>query len=148
MSLPFKPHIIALLCSAGLLAAAGTLYVQSRTPETVTQPTAQPAPAPTPAAPAAAQPVAATYTRAQIDQWVAPIALYLDSSLSQVLMASTYPDNVMQAVQWSRDNPTMKGIRRSGCCQPAMGSQRQIACRFPCPAGDDGRESATGGKSG
>ena len=35
MSLPFKPHIIALLCSAGLLAAAGTLYVQSRTPETV-----------------------------------------------------------------------------------------------------------------
>ncbi|MGP4880811.1 hypothetical protein ACTXQV_54890, partial [Klebsiella pneumoniae] len=24
MSLPFKPHIIALLCSAGLLAAAGT----------------------------------------------------------------------------------------------------------------------------
>ena len=45
MSLPFKPHIITLLCSAGLLAAAGTLYVQSRTPETVTQPTAQPAPA-------------------------------------------------------------------------------------------------------
>jgi hypothetical protein len=33
MSLPFKPHIIALLCSAGLLAAAGTLYVQSRTQE-------------------------------------------------------------------------------------------------------------------
>lgn len=109
MSLPFKPHIIALLCSAGLLAAAGTLYVQSRTPETVTQPTAQPAPAPTPAAPAAAQPVAATYTQAQIDQWVAPIALYPDSLLSQVLMASTYPDNVMQAVQWSQDNPTMKG---------------------------------------
>lgn len=24
-------------------------------------------------------------------------------------MASTYPDNVMQAVQWSQDNPTMKG---------------------------------------
>lgn len=110
MSLPFKPHIIALLCSAGLLAAAGTLYVQSRTPETVTEPTAQPAPAPTPATqPVAAQPVATTYTQAQIDQWVAPIALYPDSLLSQVLMASTYPDNVMQAVQWSQDNPTMKG---------------------------------------
>ena len=110
MSLPFKPHIIALLCSAGLLAAAGTLYVQSRTPETVTEPTAQAAPAPTPATqPVAAQPVATTYTQAQIDQWVAPIALYPDSLLSQVLMASTYPDNVMQAVQWSQDNPTMKG---------------------------------------
>ena len=110
MSLPFKPHIITLLCSAGLLAAAGTLYVQSRTPETVTEPTAQAASAPTPATqPVAAQPVATTYTQAQIDQWVAPIALYPDSLLSQVLMASTYPDNVMQAVQWSQDNPSMKG---------------------------------------
>ncbi|MEQ0604466.1 DUF3300 domain-containing protein [Klebsiella sp. JB_Kp016] len=110
MSLPFKPHIIALLCSAGLLAAAGTLYVQSRTPETVTEAAAQPAPAPTPTSPpAAAQPVTTTYTQAQIDQWVAPIALYPDSLLSQVLMASTYPDNVMQAVQWSQDNPAMKG---------------------------------------
>lgn len=108
MSLPFKPHIIALLCSAGLLAAAGTLYVQSRTPETVTEAAAQPAPAPT-SPPAAAQPVTTTYTQAQIDQWVAPIALYPDSLLSQVLMASTYPDNVMQAVQWSQDNPAMKG---------------------------------------
>ena len=46
MSLPFKPHIIALLCSAGLLAAAGTLYVQSRTPATIAEPPAQQAPAP------------------------------------------------------------------------------------------------------
>ena len=110
MSLPFKPHIIALLCSAGLLAAAGPLYVQSRTPETVTEPTAQAAPAPTPATqPVAAQPVATTYTQAQIDQWVAPIALYPDALLSQILMASTYPANVIQAAQWSKDNPKMEG---------------------------------------
>jgi hypothetical protein len=67
MSLPFKPHIIALLCSAGLLAAAGTLYVQSRTPATIAEPPAQPS-----ARSVDAQPVAATYTQAQIDQWVAP----------------------------------------------------------------------------
>lgn len=73
MSLPLKPHIIALLCSAGLLAAAGTLYVQSRTPATIAEPPAQQAPAP---AASTTQPVAATYTQAQIDQWVAPIALY------------------------------------------------------------------------
>ncbi|WP_237578184.1 DUF3300 domain-containing protein, partial [Klebsiella pneumoniae] len=36
----------ALLCSAGLLAAAGTLYVQSRTPATIAEPPAQQAPAP------------------------------------------------------------------------------------------------------
>ena len=63
MSLPFKPHIIALLCSAGLLAAAGTLYVQSRTPATIAEPPAQQAPAP---AASTTQPVAATYTQAQM----------------------------------------------------------------------------------
>ena len=142
MSLPFKPHIIALLCSAGLLAAAGTLYVQSRTPTTIAEPPAQPAPAAS-----TTQPVTTTYTQAQIDQWVAPIALYPDSLLSQVLMASTYPDNVMQAVQWSQDNPAMKrGCGGSGGCQSAVGSQRQIPCRFPCPAGDDGRKSAVRGE--
>ncbi|MBV8045034.1 DUF3300 domain-containing protein [Pluralibacter sp.] len=124
MTLPFKPHVLAIICSAGLLAAAGTLYVKSRAPETITPAPAvtQPAPAPATApvaapaattatapAPAGTQPVTTTYTTAQIDQWVAPIALYPDNLLSQVLMASTYPTNVMQAVQWSQDNPTMQG---------------------------------------
>lgn len=106
MTLPFKPHLLALLCSAGLLAAAGTLYVKSREPQTVPEP---PAVAQTAQATAAVQPVTTTYTPAQIDQWVAPIALYPDNLLSQVLMASTYPSNVVQAVEWSQDNPTMKG---------------------------------------
>ena len=108
MNLPFKPHVLALICSAGLLAAAGTLYVKSRTPEV-------PAPAPvaavaTPApAPAVTPEVKTNYTPAQINQWVAPIALYPDALLSQVLMASTYPANVVQAVQWSKDHPSLQG---------------------------------------
>lgn len=110
MTLPFKPHVLALVCSAGLLAASGVLYVKSRTPEAPTQPTAPVAaqpPAPTDAPPAPV--VQASFTTAQIDQWVASIALYPDPLLSQVLMASTYPANVVQAVQWSRDNPTQQG---------------------------------------
>lgn len=103
MTLPFKPHYIALICSAGLLAAAGTLYVKSREPVTPDAP-----PAVTVTAPEAA-PAPVTYTTAQITQWVAPIALYPDPLLSQVLMASTYPDNVSQAVQWSKDHPGQQG---------------------------------------
>lgn len=103
MTLPFKPHYIALICSAGLLAAAGTLYVKSREP---VAPDAPPAMAVT--APEAA-PAPVTYTTAQITQWVAPIALYPDPLLSQVLMASTYPDSVTQAVQWSKDHPGQQG---------------------------------------
>jgi hypothetical protein len=40
---------------------------------------------------------------------VAPIALYPDPLLTQVLMASTYPLEVVEAARWSRDNSTIKG---------------------------------------
>lgn len=46
MTLPFKPHLIALVCSAGLFAASGVLYVKSRAPEAPAQ-AAAPAPEPT-----------------------------------------------------------------------------------------------------
>lgn len=110
MKLPLKPHLLALLCSAGLLAASGVVYVNSRAPETITQPPPPVQPAPvTQIAPVAVPEVPVAYTAAQIDQGVAPIALYPDALLSQVLMAATYPANVIQAAQWSRDNPKMQG---------------------------------------
>src|ERR1700744_13849 len=51
----------------------------------------------------------ASFSQAQIEQLVAPIALYPDSLLSQILMASTYPLEVVEAARWSRDNPAVKG---------------------------------------
>jgi hypothetical protein len=45
----------------------------------------------------------------ELDQMLAPIALYPDPLLSQVLMASTYPLEVVQASRWSRANPRLKG---------------------------------------
>src|SRR5206468_5013457 len=52
---------------------------------------------------------ATTRSSAQLEQLVAPIALYPDPLLSQVLMASTYPLEVVQAARWSRDNPSVSG---------------------------------------
>jgi hypothetical protein len=51
----------------------------------------------------------ASFSQAQIEQLVAPIALYPDSLLTQILMASTYPLEVVEAARWSRDNSTIKG---------------------------------------
>jgi hypothetical protein len=45
----------------------------------------------------------------EIEALVAPIALYPDSVLSQVLMASTYPLEVVQAARWVKANPKVKG---------------------------------------
>ena len=49
------------------------------------------------------------FRQAELDQMLAPIALYPDALLSQVLMASTYPLEVAQAARWSRANPGLKG---------------------------------------
>lgn len=68
MKLPLKPHLLVLLCSAGLFAASGVMFVKSRTTEPVAPaPVAQQPSAPAPA-PVAAPAVAPTYTAAQIDQ--------------------------------------------------------------------------------
>src|SRR5712692_2709743 len=48
-------------------------------------------------------------TQQELDQMLAPIALYPDSLLSQILMASTYPLEVVEAARWSKANPNLKG---------------------------------------
>jgi len=48
-------------------------------------------------------------SQAELDQMMAPVALYPDSLLSQMLMASTYPAQVEEAAKWSKDHPDMKG---------------------------------------
>jgi len=50
-----------------------------------------------------------SHTQAELDQMLAPIALYPDALLSQVLMAATYPLEVVQAARWSRANPGLQG---------------------------------------
>jgi hypothetical protein len=46
---------------------------------------------------------------AELDQLVAPIALYPDALLSEVLIASTYPLEVVQAERWAKSNNSLKG---------------------------------------
>lgn len=45
----------------------------------------------------------------RMEQLVAPIALYPDSLLAQVFMASTYPLEIVQADRWAKANPKLKG---------------------------------------
>ncbi|HET6515559.1 MAG TPA: DUF3300 domain-containing protein [Thermodesulfovibrionales bacterium] len=58
------------------------------------------------AAQEAAKPV---FSPEELEQVLAPIALYPDSLLTQVLMASTYPLEVVQADRWAKQNKDMKG---------------------------------------
>jgi hypothetical protein len=46
---------------------------------------------------------------AELDQLLAPIALHPDPLLSEVLIASTYPLEVVQADRWAKSNKALKG---------------------------------------
>ncbi len=63
-----------------------------------------------PAAGAPAQPPPyVQQTPEQVQRLVAPIALYPDSLVAQILAASTFPEQVVEADRWVQANPDLKG---------------------------------------
>jgi hypothetical protein len=60
-------------------------------------------------APAGANAQQQVLSEGELDALVAPIALYPDALLAQVLMASTYPLEVVQAERWKKANKSLKG---------------------------------------
>jgi len=51
----------------------------------------------------------AAFSKEQLEQILAPIALYPDDLVVQVLMASTYPIEIVQADRWVKQNKDLKG---------------------------------------
>ncbi|WP_447747660.1 DUF3300 domain-containing protein [Pseudomonas nicosulfuronedens] len=112
--------LVALLALAGCdsgdkpdaKAATPTTSPASQ-PAAPTPPPAPPAPSPPPATPAPAAapsaPAQTVFTVEELDQMLAPLALYPDSLLAQVLMATTYPGNVADAATWSKAHPKAVG---------------------------------------
>ena len=55
------------------------------------------------------QPAAKPFKPEELEQIVAPIALYPDALVAQVMMAATYPLEVIQAARFAKDNPKLTG---------------------------------------
>lgn len=81
------------LCHLALVA-----FVLAVTPSAAQSPT-----------PPGAQARQITHKTEELDQLLAPVALYPDNLLSQVLMASTYPLEVVAADRWVKQNKALKG---------------------------------------
>ena len=62
-----------------------------------------------PAPPAQPSPPAQALSPDQLDTLVAPVALYPDALLSEVLVAATYPLEVAEAPQWLQQNRNLQG---------------------------------------
>ena len=94
--LPFFP-MGAVLCAALLLAPEGQLLRAQ----------------PPPQLPPPSQPLAPN----QLDDLVAPVALYPDPLISQILVAATYPLELVQASQWLQRNPGLTGAALTQAAQ-------------------------------
>jgi hypothetical protein len=73
----------------------------------------------------------------QLQRLVAPIALYPDSLVAQVLAASTFPDEVVEADRWVQAHPDLKGeaLGREVDQQPWDPSVKALAA-FPSVLGN------------
>jgi len=85
-------QVLSAVCAVLLLASLPLLSAQSA-----------------PSGPAA--PPAQLFPPDQLDTLVAPIALYPDPLLSQVLVAATYPLELVEAAQWLQQNPSLRGLQ-------------------------------------
>jgi hypothetical protein len=101
LGVPFRSGVFRYGVAA--FAALFVLYTAEAQPQPPTPPTAQQPPVPPD--PDAAQ---GTFTPRQLDDLVAPIALYPDPLVSEILAASTYPIEIAEAEQWLRDHPKWK----------------------------------------
>src|SRR5579862_8277831 len=87
--------ILVSFLSLGMFLATGPQNVSA---DQDAQPPAQDAPAP-------------TYTQQtpeQMQQLVAPIALYPDSLVAQILAAATFPEQVVEADRWVQSHPDLR----------------------------------------
>lgn len=115
----FPAHVVAGCCVLVVLGAQTPPAVPPAQPKPAAQaPQGQPGlQAQQPGAPAQGQQPAGQqpagggteFTAERLEQLVAPIALYPDGVLAQVLMASTYPIEIVEAARWVQKNPKLTG---------------------------------------
>src|SRR5579863_8440549 len=83
------------------------------------------------------QPAYTQQTPEQLQQLVAPIALYPDSLVAQVLAASTFPAEIVEADRWVQANPDLKGDDLAKAVdQQSWDPSVKALCAFPTVLGN------------
>ncbi len=116
--MPLRRHGATAALLAAACALAGCQPSGSPTPKAdAAAPAVEPAAAPAPAA--AAVPVAYTPPSADaLYQMVAPIALYPDRLVAQILAGATYPNQISAAETWLAQHPSAKGGALAAAVDP------------------------------
>src|SRR3954463_14150226 len=108
LSNPFSPALhnqqlrLVIVIATAVSISTGPTWLFAKEPTPAAQSHVMPATATTAEEPAPKIP------NDQLDSLVAPIALYPDPLLAQILAASTYPLEIIQLEQWIKRNPNLK----------------------------------------
>src|SRR5713101_5908463 len=95
----FIKQSLSLFLSCCLVLASAPVGFAAQTEQPTAPPAVQTAPPPV---------QAAQQTPEQLQQLVAPIALYPDALVAQILAAATYPDQIVEADRWMQQHPNLK----------------------------------------
>jgi Protein of unknown function (DUF3300) len=99
MKIVQKTLALFLSCSLLSMVPGGLTYAQTPTEQAAPQ---SPANGQAPPAPAKQSPE-------ELQQLVAPIALYPDALIAQILAAATYPTEIVEADRWMQEHSNLKG---------------------------------------
>ena len=135
--------LLSLLVTSTLVAASFLVYGCSRGPSnststasTAAEPSTAAVPAPQGGAPQTAPappgPAPGAATAQQLEELVSPIALYPDTLVAQILAASTYPSQVVEAHRWLDQNASLKGDELAAAVnQQSWDPSIKSLCQFP-----------------
>src|SRR5580704_6386948 len=122
---------LSMLMCATLLVMQASVQPAYAFQEQTAQPTSAPSPASSP------PPTVAPLTTDQLDALVAPIALYPDSLVAQVLGAATFPDQVAIADYWLQQNKNLTGTALGKAVdQQSWDSSVKALTQFPAVLAD------------
>src|ERR1700676_2291073 len=93
----------ALLISGSLVLASVQVGCASQVSQADTRPAAEAAP------PSSSEAAQAAQSPDELNQLVAPIALYPDALVAQIVAAASYPTEVVEADRWIQQNSSLKG---------------------------------------
>jgi hypothetical protein len=93
----------ALLMSGSLVLASAQVGCASQASQADTRPAAEVVP------PSPSEAVQVPHSPDELNQLVAPIALYPDALVAQIVAAASYPTEVVEADRWIQQNPGLKG---------------------------------------
>src|ERR1700719_1852736 len=98
-----KMALPALLVSGTIVLASVQVGFASDATQADTRPAAEMAP------PSSSEPAQAAWSPDELNQLVAPIALYPDALVAQIVAAASYPTEVVEADRWMQQNSGLKG---------------------------------------